>query len=183
MGRTVMIRGIRDLTDARYYAAMGVDWLSMEIANETKSFAAWHAIREWVEGPRFAAELPDSDEALFAKTIIDLQPHGLILKETQNFPEVESVQLFAEAHAPDHLQLDLKMIPIVHVVEQQLHVIAKQVHHAETLLESNWTPQFVQMVLEHGYQGGFCFNATASAQIGVKDFTAMDEMLELVKEG
>lgn len=178
-----MIRGIRDLTDARYYAAMGIDWLSMAISADPKSFSTWHAIREWVEGPQFAAELPDSDEALFAKTIIDLKPDGLVLREMQNFPAVGSVQLFAEAHAPDHLQLDLKTIPIVHVVEQQLHVIAKQVHHTETLLESNWTPKLIELVLEHGYQGGFCFNTTASAQIGVKDYSNMDEMLEMLKTG
>lgn len=55
MERTrIFARDIQHLTDARYFAAMGVDWMCFDITENginAISKMAFEAIKEWVEGP------------------------------------------------------------------------------------------------------------------------------------
>ena len=76
----ILVRNIKHLTDARYFAAMGVDWMSMELNSDPTSFMRWHTLRDWVEGVKLAAEIDAGDEMLLSKTIIDARPDGIILK-------------------------------------------------------------------------------------------------------
>lgn len=50
---------IANLTDARYFAAMGVNWMGFNFNASDSNFispTAVHAIKEWVEGPLFVGE-------------------------------------------------------------------------------------------------------------------------------
>ena len=66
------------MTDARYFAAMGVDWMSIELNNDPASFMRWHTLKDWVSGVKMAAEIIVPDEMLIAKTIIDAKPDGIV---------------------------------------------------------------------------------------------------------
>ena len=74
----ILVRNIRHLTDARYFAAMGVDWMSMELSGDPASFSKWHSMQEWISGVKLAAELTSEDESVIARTIIDVKPEGII---------------------------------------------------------------------------------------------------------
>ena len=60
----ILIRNIKHLTDARYFAAMGVDWMSMPLTHDPQSFAMWHTLADWIEGVKLAAEIDVNDEML-----------------------------------------------------------------------------------------------------------------------
>ncbi len=68
----VKAASVTTLTDARYFAARGVDWLGLSLdssQDSNLSFAAALAIKEWVEGVKVIgefgwADLDDIDEAL-----------------------------------------------------------------------------------------------------------------------
>ena len=87
------MRNIKHLTDARYFAAMGVDWMSMELNNDPTSFMKWHTLKDWVEGVQLAAEIGTPDEMLLAKTIIDARPDGIILTKRIGEEELSDVEL------------------------------------------------------------------------------------------
>jgi len=51
---------VNNLTDARYFAALGVDYLGFNLDlshDERLSPELFHAIKEWVEGPKVVAEI------------------------------------------------------------------------------------------------------------------------------
>lgn len=81
----VLVTDVNNLTDARYFAAWIVDWMSFNLDPTRGSILAIDQIIEiknWVEGPKFAIQLPKeyTEDQLFEltdKTEID----ALILHE------------------------------------------------------------------------------------------------------
>ncbi len=66
----VIVRNVTNLSDARYCAGMGVDFLSFPIGNGNEGITAevFKEISEWVAGPVFVLEYTDAmDEAELAK--------------------------------------------------------------------------------------------------------------------
>ena len=50
--------GVRNLTDARYFAAMNVDWIGFDMSVESPlTFEHILAFKEWVEGPRLLLDV------------------------------------------------------------------------------------------------------------------------------
>ena len=50
---------IENLTDARYFAAQGVEYLGFDLTNieeNQEKYRTIHAIKEWVEGVQFVGE-------------------------------------------------------------------------------------------------------------------------------
>lgn len=67
---------ITNLTDARYFAAWGVHWLSFNLSPDEENFLApnqIHAIKEWVEGPKMVGEFNLHDANEIQKLTVDLQ--------------------------------------------------------------------------------------------------------------
>jgi len=59
LNRKVLIQNITNLTDARYFSAWGVDYLSFNMNQESEYFLPWDKIKEiidWVEGPKSLIE-------------------------------------------------------------------------------------------------------------------------------
>lgn len=96
MTHAILVRHITHLTDARYFAAMGVDWISMRLDADPKSFMRWHSIRDWVEGLKLLAEPASGDEELLARVIIDAKPDGILLPGGVDFRVPDGVVLFKE---------------------------------------------------------------------------------------
>src|SRR5687768_1137308 len=94
MSNNIFIRNISSLTDARYFAAMGVDWMSVKLSEDPASFSKWHTMREWVAGVKLAVELISNDESLIAKAMIDAQPDGLVADNLDNIHLTGGIDLF-----------------------------------------------------------------------------------------
>ena len=92
----ILVRNITHLTDARYFAAMGVDWMSMVLTKEQDTFARWHALRDWVAGVKLLAEVRSGVEDLLAKVIIDAKPDGLLLPKNLQMEIPNEVEIFEE---------------------------------------------------------------------------------------
>src|SRR6185369_13042182 len=90
----ILVRQIQHLTDARYFAAVGVDYMSLVLDDSQLSFDRWHAIRDWVSGVLLVAEPSNNSESLFAKIIIDAKPDGLLITPSR-LPDVPAeIELF-----------------------------------------------------------------------------------------
>lgn len=60
----IKVSGINNLTDARYFAAKGVDFIGFDINPESENFIPLHEIKTimtWISGVRFVAECSDMD--------------------------------------------------------------------------------------------------------------------------
>lgn len=176
----IMIRDVSHLTDARYFAAMEVDWISITLSNDATSFSKWHGMREWISGVKLAAELSSEEESLVAKTIIDASPDGIITDNLDIIHLTGGIDLFV---------LTDKLLPandnfcqiISYGKRQTGKDIATLNSRTNIFLAADWTPALITELKENNYTGGFCFHASGELATGMKDFSEMDEMLELIR--
>ncbi|MBP7240094.1 MAG: hypothetical protein KBA14_07695 [Saprospiraceae bacterium] len=175
----ILVRKIKHLTDARYFAAMGVDWMSMELNNDPTSFMKWHTLKDWVEGVQLAAEIGTPDEMLVAKTIIDAKPEGIILTQLIGIDELSDVELFFDTHYIDRNKCPAGSFEIIHFDEIDTDRIPELSSHT-TFLQHEWTPDVLELLLAGGYEGGICFSGGEEDATGMRDYEAMDELLALI---
>ncbi len=175
----ILVRNIKHLTDARYFAAMGVDWMSMELNNDPTSFMKWHTLKDWVEGVQLAAEIGTPDEMLLAKTIIDARPDGIILTKLIGTEELSDVELFFDTRYIDRKKSPFGSINIIHFDNIDTDQIL-ELSHDTTFLQHEWTPDVLEFLLAAGYEGGICFSGGEEDATGMRDYEMMDELLSLI---
>ncbi len=178
----ILVRQIQHLTDARYFAAVGVDYMSLVLDESQLSFDRWHAIRDWVEGVSLVAEPSNESESLLAKIIIDAKPNGLLIT-TSMLPHVPSgIELFMIG-AP--LTDPVSPIGTSLIMEISAELINADVQLPKSegaiFVQTDWTPFLVAKVLQQGYTGGFCFTGGQEEVTGVRDYNVMEDMISLLR--
>ena len=193
MSHPILVRHITHLTDARYFAAMGVDWISMKLDADPKSFMRWHSIRDWVEGVKLLAEPASGDEELLARVIIDAKPDGILLPEGVEFEVPEGIVRFKVGMdfsdpLPYFDELSTSPIEGAMILAGPLPPEEGAMIYSDfpeegvmVFLEAEWTLEKIQEVLSSGYRGGFCFYGGQEDAIGVRDYEEMDEMIEAIR--
>lgn len=172
----VLVRHVNHLTDARYFGAAGVDWISLDVSADTESFARFQAIRDWVEGVRFAVEPVTPDEELLARILIELKPEGIILDPSVETDLPADVQLFRPVTTGDATFTGeaARIIPLA-----SLGSVRAGTH--QDFLEADWTADAIARLIDEGYSGGFCLHGSVEEQTGVKDFTRLDEVMDVLR--
>ncbi len=179
----IFIRNITHLTDARYFAAMGVDWISIRLHSDLASFSFWHTLRDWIEGLKLAAEIDENDEMLLSRVIIDAKPEGILANHLEFVHLTGGLEMFVTADDFDSNlhQHGINMIvpydPGTTELKSFVNILPEQIY-----LESEWNEQSILNVKASGYTGGFCFRSTPESKTGMKDFSDFDHLLELIRE-
>ncbi|MEP6646725.1 MAG: hypothetical protein ABJC12_06525 [Saprospiraceae bacterium] len=176
----ILVRKIRHLTDARYFAAMGVDWMSLELNTDPASFMLWRTLKDWVEGVKLAAEINEPDEMLIAKTVIEAGAQGIILQSAQDFTIPAEIQLFFDldsnidspVQANNYFILNFDLLSVL----QHDEII----HHPNIFLQSEWSVPKIEYLLKENYQGGICFSGGEETTTGIRDYAIMDELIDLL---
>lgn len=177
----ILIRNINHLTDARYFAAMGVDWMSMPLTHDPQSYAMWHTLSEWISGVKLAAEVDVNDEMLLAKTIIDAKPEGIVANQFVPNVMPSNAQLFLEVNSiPERTDL-LSAFLIMPYDPEKTNLLKSETTSKGLFLFADWTKDSLEKLLATGYQGGICFAGGEEEEVGVRDFELMDELLEMVQ--
>ena len=84
---------ITNLTDARYFAAWGVEWLGFTLESGQDHFippTQVAAIKEWIEGPKMVGEFSGLDTELIEETVELLKLYGV---EVAQFAELEKINV------------------------------------------------------------------------------------------
>ena len=84
---------ITNLTDARYFAAWGVEWLGFGLESGQDYFvttAQMAAIKEWVEGPKMVGEFSGLDVELIQQSVSLLNLNAV---EVSRFANLSALQL------------------------------------------------------------------------------------------
>jgi hypothetical protein len=173
----ILIRDIKHLTDARYFAAMGVDWMSMELNNDPTSFMRWHTFKDWVAGVKLAAEIDVVDEMLLAKTLIDVKPDGIILTHLIDLEGISDAELFFDTHYVKLSDNHNHSFNIIHFDEIEFDQVL-ELDTATTFLQHDWTVDELEKLLQSGYEGGICLTGGDEDATGMRDYEVMDELFE-----
>ena len=177
----ILVRNIKHLTDARYFAAMGVDWMSMQLTSDPTTFSIWHMLKDWIAGVKLAAEIPADDEMLLAKTIIDAIPDGIILNQLI-VPDVpQTIRMFYEVDEIDKIN-GKGGLSFILSYDSNLSTSNKilEIPSNKIFLQSSWTLYKLNSLIESGYKGGICFSGGEEDKTGLRDFSVMDDMFRVL---
>lgn len=177
----ILVRNIRHLTDARYFAAKGIDWISMLLDENPTSFSLWHTVRDWIEGVQMVAEPASGDESLIAKVIIDAKPDGIVLPDLTLIHLTAGITPFIES---DEINNDPDQSMLYQIIawpnENVLLGDILKNDASKVFLQADWSVELIKELKEKGYEGGFCLNGSPEDKVGVKDFSDVDEVIELI---
>jgi len=104
--RRVIAANITNLTDARYFAARGVDYLMFDLGNIPLDKLL--GIKEWVEGPEYILVVDPSSLSLIEEAILKVQPAGVHSKHAEVVGELKHYRSHVEVitQEGEHLQID-----------------------------------------------------------------------------
>jgi len=178
----IFVRNIRNLTDARYFAAMEVDWISLELNVEHATFSKWHTMRDWISGVKLAAEVINGEESLISKIIIDANPDGMVCQNLDFLHLTGGIDLFLVSENLNSIEMNAL---ITHIVPYHFYIaepdLFQPVSKGNIYLEANWTTDSIAGLKSSGYSGGICFSGGEESAVGVRDFSLVDEMIELIR--
>ncbi|HSF89014.1 MAG TPA: hypothetical protein VLA46_06315 [Saprospiraceae bacterium] len=173
----ILVRNIKHLTDARYFAAMGVDWMSMELNSDPTSFMRWHTLKDWVEGVKLAAEIDAADEMLLSKTIIDAKPEGIVLSHLIDLEGISDAELFFDTQYVSLEKCPNHSFSIIHYDEIDAVQIL-DLDPSATFVQHDWTVDELDQLLMTGYKGGICLTGGDEDATGMRDYELMDDLFE-----
>ena len=99
----VKANSVTNLSDARYFAAMGVEWMGFDMDKDSDSFVEPEAIKEiadWVDGPKITGEFSVSHEAGWIEYMVShLKLSAIQTAKPVNLAGVEKIILINERSA------------------------------------------------------------------------------------
>lgn len=151
----IAVLSINNLTDARYFAAYGVDYLGFELNPENSDFLGFDKIKEiveWVEGPKTLGQLADiSGAKLFDEVLhLDAVSDSKSIKEGE---EEYSIINFSEGGFTKGAFIDG-----FDGVED------------------------IQFIMEQGLDLGLILRGGDETKVGVKSYEELDEIFDLLLE-
>ena len=153
--RRVIAADITNLTDARYFAARGVDYLMFDL--NQLPLDKLLEIKEWVEGPSAILLVDDSSINLVEEAILKVNPVAVISKNPQVLGELQHFQAHVEiAHLQDNLlELDGEVYKQISVVDLLSSLVAED---------------------------GIILSGGDEEEVGLKDFDLLDNILDQIEE-
>jgi phosphoribosylanthranilate isomerase len=192
----VKINGVFNLTDARYFAAAGADYLGFCIDENKPDFCSHIKIKEiisWLEGPKYVMETENilSEEKIFfykEETGI----HHLHLGQNTTLMSLSSdFKIFKDITPEDCGEISVDSIdyPVIKsskrledILKYDLQKIKNLCQSKDCLLDFTWEnvrdiPEFLNLT---GAKGLILYGSE-EIKTGYKDFEWMDEIMDLVK--
>jgi phosphoribosylanthranilate isomerase len=175
----IKISQITNLTDARYFAAWGVDYLGFDINPDSDHFtspALVAEISEWVEGPMMILEsssvpdailLGDYEKAL-KKVIVEAPVPGN--RRLSSFTDPDSGNRYAVFHS-DQAWSSHSLATMGSLVKSYDHI----------LLDIPFSTHEVDMILDAGI-AGFVVRGGDEEKVGFKSYDGMDELFEFLSD-
>lgn len=198
------VGSVKSLTDGRYFAAMGAEWMGFSFIEKNARFiepTEAKEIMDWLSGPRFLGEFANSDiekinrisEQTGLKCIqithpLDLsklsnQIESLIQKievTEYNFESL-SVMMDEQRNWTSQFVLDFTAYPSEKLLKQQ-SLITDLCEDFPVFLKMNFSPQNILEVLEKSQPFGIEILGGEELSTGLQSFEEVDEILELISE-
>jgi len=185
----IIATDIANLTDARYFAAWGVEGMAYNIdpaSSGSLSSAKLKEIADWVEGPATmikmeGLEVPENLSEY--KSLIDIQ--SVIIGpfiDDSNLPDFNKVYRICTIEDGwqdnDHLILSFPFA-INYLSDQQIENIKKITDNKEVFLDANFTAADLDKISDLGFSG-IILKGGEEEKVGFKSYDELDEILEAI---
>ncbi|MDX1479607.1 MAG: hypothetical protein R3301_17970 [Saprospiraceae bacterium] len=171
--RLVIATGITNLTDARYFSAMGVDWMGFDLTREPRiSRERMQAIMDWVEGPRWLVELDGTAlEGLPEGIAGVVVPAGQALRDWHG-QTIVSVSTGLPADA------DVALVDVTRDARLPAWVADAEM---PVWIRAPWDEALLSKILPMAPQAGIVLSGSTEEAVGIRDYDAMDALFELLE--
>lgn len=191
----ILASGITHLTDARYFAAWQVDWMSFPLDGPgAVSPQMIMQIAEWVEGPRLMAHFSHTEWEEAKRQMEPLDLDGAVLSGSHYIDDIMSessdlsiiLELPATAYAKAEViqHLDLEAVSIFHEEDLNKELIKHwRIINSPLLMNLGRQDNEKALQLVNDTQlEGLSVQGSAEEKVGLKSFEELDELYDLLME-
>jgi phosphoribosylanthranilate isomerase len=170
---------VNNLSDARYFAAMGVDILSFKCVNEVDLLKIL-AIKDWVEGPKTALEVDDMEVSSHTQHFINkLQPDIVLLSPFTEYPSLSNT-IYTTTIYPDVDDIDFQIIKFSEFLNLAQFNQIRSVKHNNIFLDGPLTNEQIATITKNDPNIGIVVRGGEEIKVGIKSFDELDEFFDMV---
>lgn len=195
----IAVAGIRTLTDARYFAAMGADWMGFELGGpEAIGPELVTAIIDWVEGPQYFVDTGDLEKpGDIVAQITDHLPVSAAVVDDATDMHLPGIRTYvrrisgrAAVIASPHqikqdriVYLDLNEMGSSDILNDEPLLEALQAITAKCpcWLETTWRTATIKDLLKSVSVKGVVLRGSEDDVTGVKSFAEADLLFEILR--
>jgi phosphoribosylanthranilate isomerase len=191
----IKISDIQNLTDARYFAAMDVDYLGFCCNPNSETYCAVTKIKdivEWVSGPKFVLQFQgfqsEEDISAIANSGLGHALHyGVYATYEDGFGlPVFKEWIFDNVTDAEYSQYDFPIIKNELAWSEYSDADKKRLHELLSLrfgyLDFRWNTDDLQGMIEQLPPFGLILRGGEEERIGVKSFEELDGIFEMLQE-
>jgi phosphoribosylanthranilate isomerase len=180
---------IQNLTDARYFAAWGAQWMSFWITREDindKGLEKYREIKEWIDGPNFAVhfskDVPPDEMMQFA---INLEADGILCtEETAELLESfgQEIALIIECRSiSEIIQSNFeKFIYLADNIREAATELDQLDHTGEIYIDTDISPATISENSKLISKYGIVLRGGEEEKVGFKSYEELDEIFDLL---
>jgi phosphoribosylanthranilate isomerase len=170
---------VNNLSDARYFAAMGVDILSFKCINEVDLLKIL-AIKDWVEGPKIAFEVDDIEISSHTQHFINkLQPDIVLLSPFTEYPNLSNT-IYTTTIYPDIDEIDFQIIKFSDVLNLAQFNQIRSVNNKSIFLDGPLSNEQINTLTKNDQNIGIVVRGGDEIKVGIKSFDELDEFFDMV---
>ncbi len=179
--REVLARSVQNLTDARYFAAWMVRYMSFDLKRDSINFIGAKNVTEiidWLAGPLFIGDFSGHDDLEFIQeTSTELKLSGVIIDDKLLAEELSKTMdhVFYETNKFELIR-DTKIIVICKHEHQQVY---RESGH-QVYLHGNALP--INLIEALPTEVCMCLEGGEEIKTGLKSFDQLDEIFEVLAE-
>ncbi len=181
---------INNLTDARYFAALGVEWIGFKLdlsSDDRVEPALFHGIRSWIEGPKIVAEIGKTPIELFSQ-VYELDSFDLL----QSSEKLEGRDQIIPFKATDLASLNallpssIYLLDLEAITESDLYASVSDLESLNSRLNLIWPApkenKHLKLLLEQIQPYGIEVKGGLEEKVGFKSFDELDEFFDTIEE-
>lgn len=180
----VKVGAIDNLSDARYCAGMGVDYIGFNFDQQTTSpidATSYTEISNWLEGIKFIAEFENSSSNDILTSIEEVSVDGIQSQQLDVLLDLPDtyIKILEVNQVNDLLDFEeSKLIKIQHIVINSLENLASIPSQLSILIGASTTPNTVDAVLNTPNVAGIHLLGGKEERPGWSNFDELADMLE-----
>lgn len=171
---------VSNLSDARYFASYGVDWLTFPSSKHSDNLSAIKEIIEWCEGPKFAVELDEEDEHFASFVAGELDIQGFVVDHDW-LPTAGKKQILWY-NPQEEVELDDPRWEAIVLKPKDVEGVSEEVKNKTFVDTSGLTPKEVEALIKTHPEVGLVLYGSQEEKVGFKSFEQQDEWIELLME-
>ncbi|MBP7821824.1 MAG: hypothetical protein KA010_02795 [Saprospiraceae bacterium] len=179
---------IQHLTDARYFAAEGADWLLADVDPTSEYHIdpnTLKAIKEWVAGPKWVikGDSLDIDQLLQLGQYVDCNAY--IVNDAQRTLNTDTpCWLSIGGTSPDGNATDHYSVFYLEVDDLTDLMIPgnKKLYQQTIIRHGNWSTMSIDIILETIHPLGIVLQGSSEEKVGVKSYDEIEDIYTILKK-